>query len=179
MVFRELAQATDHAGRQVGRHRVLQGGRGPVEASGDQPQELLGRRGDALEGRPERVDRKGEHGGRPDGLRADQRRIAQERGLAEQVASAQQPDDDLAPRRGDRREPHGARRHQEQARDGVALADDDLAVREPAGHAALRSVERNPHAATLARPTDRQPGRPPSNFDSAAPLGVGSRRRRT
>jgi hypothetical protein len=149
MIVGELAQATGHPARQVGRHRVLEGCRGPVQAGGDQPQELLARRRGALEHRPERGDRQGEHGGRPDGLRANQRRITKERGLAEQVAPAQQPDDDLAPRRGCRREPNGARRHQEQARDGVALANDDLAVREPAGHAALRSVERNPHAATL------------------------------
>jgi hypothetical protein len=154
VIVGELAQAPDDAARQVGRHRVLQRGRGPVQPGGDQTQELLRRRRGAFEHGPHRRDRQGEHGGGPDGLRADERRIAQERRLAEQVASAQEPDHDLAPRGRHRREPNGAGGHQEQARHAVALTDDDLAVREPAGHAALRSVERNPHAATLAPPAD-------------------------
>jgi hypothetical protein len=111
------------------------------------------------------ADRKGEHGGRADGLRADERRIAQEGRLAEQVTPAQEPDDDLAPRGRHRGEPNGAGRHQEQARHAVALTDDDLAVREPAGHAALRSVERNPHGSTLAPPADTAPAARPG-FDS-------------
>jgi hypothetical protein len=48
----------------------------------------------------------------------------------------------------------------------LSLPHDDLAVGEPAGHAALRLVERDPHGATLARAADTTARRLAAGFDT-------------
>ncbi|GBC87603.1 hypothetical protein HRbin12_01617 [bacterium HR12] len=125
-----------------------------MEPARHDPEELLGRGGEATEELPEERRRDGEDRRRvPDGAGLHRRGpAAEERDLAEGVARSEQADHGLPSGRRDGRQADGSGDHEAEAVDLLPLPHDHLTVPVPSRRP--RREDHLPHAGTIDRGTD-------------------------